>query len=128
MESESDDFFRIFVLETDQARENARQAIAIAPQGAVISIKGKSRSLSQNALLWPLLQVISKSVDWYGNKLSEEEWKDVFSAAVSKTKVVPGIDGGFVVCGQSTSKMSMKKFSQMLEVIHAFGASRGIKF
>lgn len=128
MESENNDFYRVFVLSTEEARNNANGAITIAPEGSIVKIKYQYRSNDQNALLWPLLQEIADNVDWYGNKLTKYEWKDVFSAAVSKTKVVPGLDGGFVVCGQSTSKMSKKKFSEMIELIYAFGAQHGVKF
>jgi hypothetical protein len=41
---------------------------------------------------------------------------------------VPGLDGGFVVCGQSTSKMTKSEFSELLELIAAFGANNGVKF
>ena len=57
-----------------------------------------------------------------------DEWKDVFSAALKKQKVVPGLDGGFVVCGQSTSRMSKREFSDLVELIYAFGAERGVVF
>lgn len=75
-----------------------------------------------------MLAEISQQVDWYGQKLTAEEWKDVFSAAMKRTKVVPGIDGGFVVCGQSTSKMTKAEMSEMQELMEAFGAERGVKF
>jgi hypothetical protein len=75
-----------------------------------------------------MLTDISRQVDWYGNKLSQEEWKSVFSSALKKQKVVPGLDGGFVVCGQSTSKMTKSEFSELLELIAAFGANNGVKF
>ena len=39
-----------------------------------------------------------------------------------------GIDGGFVVCGQRTSKMSKAEFSNLLELIYAFGAEHEVTF
>jgi len=72
----------------------------------VLEIKPATRSLEQNARLWCLLDEISEQVDWYGRKLTPEEWKHVFTAALKKQDVVPGLDGGFVVLGQSTSKMT----------------------
>ena len=61
---------------------------------------------------------------WYGQKLTAEEWKDVLTAALKKEKVVPGINGGFVVLGQRTSKMSKDEFSELIELTHAFMAER----
>ncbi|EME1833560.1 recombination protein NinB [Cronobacter sakazakii] len=40
----------------------------------------------------------------------------------------PGINGGFVVLGQSTSKMKVSEFSELLELIYAFGAERGVQW
>lgn len=87
-----------------------------------------SRSLDQNAAMWPLLEDISRQVNWYGNKLTKEEWKDVLTAGLKKQRAVPGIDGGFVVVGSSTSKMDKKTFSDLIELILNFGAQQGVKF
>jgi hypothetical protein len=113
---------------TKQNRQRIAQAVIAAPEGHAVRITEQTRSLDQNALMWPLLQDISRQVDWYGNKLTDEEWKDVFSASLKKQKVVPGLDGGFVVCGQSTSKMGKKEFSDLIELIYAFGAQRKVKW
>ena len=111
-----------------QAREGAIQAIRAAPDGYIVKIMEPTRSLDQNSLLWPLLTELSNQIVWYGNKLSKEEWKDVLTASLKKQKVVPGIDGGFVVCGQRTSVMTKKDFSELIELIMAFGAQNNVKF
>jgi hypothetical protein len=110
------------------SRRLAAQAIQNAPDGMVVTIAEPTRSLEQNARLWASLSEVSKQVDWYGQKLTSEEWKDVFSACLNRQKVVPGIEGGFVVCGARTSKMSKRELSELLEVIYAFGAERGVVF
>lgn len=92
----------------------------------VMSLGRKKRSLDQNAKLWVLLAEVSRQVDWYGEKLSPEDWKHVFTASLTKQKAVPGIDGGFVVLGQSTSRMNKHQFSELIEVIYAFGANQGM--
>jgi len=93
----------------------------------VVRINEPTRNLEQNALLWAILSEVSKKVDWYGKKLSTEEWKDVFTAALKKSKVVPGLDGGFVVIGQRTSHMSKGEFSELIELIQAFCAEHNVK-
>lgn len=75
-----------------------------------------------------MLADISAQVDWYGQKLTSEEWKDVFSASLKRTKVVPGLDGGFVVCGQSTSKMTKAEMCELQELMEAFGAEKDVRF
>jgi len=94
----------------------------------VVEAKRETRSLEQNARLWALLTDVSKQVDWYGHKLTPEEWKDVFTAALKKEKVVPGINGGFVVLGQSTSKMSIAEMVELQTLIEAFGADKDVKW
>lgn len=110
------------------SRRLAAQALQNAPDGMVVTIAEPTRSLEQNARLWASLSEVSKQVDWYGQKLTSEEWKDVFSACLNRQKVVPGIEGGFVVCGARTSKMSKRELSELLEVVYAFGAERGVVF
>ena len=60
--------------------------------------------------------------------LPPDAWKDVFSSAMKRTKVVPGLDGGFVVCGQSTSKMTIAEMCEMQDLMEAFGAQKGVRF
>jgi hypothetical protein len=104
------------------------KAMLMAGHRMVVEIKPETRSLEQNARLWAMLTEISEQVDWYGQRLTPEEWKDVFSAAMKRSKVVPGLDGGFVVCGQSTSKMTRAEMSEMQTLMEAFGAERGVRF
>jgi hypothetical protein len=112
-----------------EARNRAIEAIRNAPDGWIVKILEPTRNNDQNALMWSLLSEVSAKVNWHGNKLSSEEWKDVFTASLKKQKVVPNLDGdGFVVCGQSTSKMSKRDFSELCELILAFGAQNDIKF
>ena len=117
---------RVFILAHDTARRNAEAFCHVAPAGWVVTFAEPNRTLEQNALLWPLLADIAAQVVWYGEKLTDENWKDVFSASLRKQKVVPGIDGGFVVCGQRTSKMGKQEFSDLLELIFAFGANHDV--
>ena len=94
----------------------------------VISLGREKRSSDQNALLWAILTDVSEQVDWYGRRLTKEEWKDVFSAAWKQQEVVPGINGGFVVMGVRTSKMSKAQLSELVEIIYAFGAEKTVKW
>lgn len=118
---------QIFRLVHTLARRNAAQACAEAPDGYVVTIQEPTRTLEQNALLWPLLQDVARQVDWYGEKLTDEDWKDMFTAALKgHQRTTRGIDGRFVVFGQRTSKMGKKEFSDLIELIYAFGAEKGV--
>ena len=86
------------------------------------------RSLEQNRLMWANLEDIAQQVVWYGVKLTKDEWKDVLTAALKKQKVVPGIEGGFVVIGARTSKMTVPEMTELIELSTAFGTQQGVKF
>lgn len=90
--------------------------------------KKHTRSLQANALLWVRLGEISQQVIWHGHKLTTDEWKEVLSAGLKQQRVLPGIEGGFVVIGARTSKMSIKELNALIELCHAFGAQQGVKF
>lgn len=99
------------------------------PVGTTVEFRAPRRSLDQNALMWSLLGQISKQVDWYGQKLTSEDWKDVLTASLRRTRVVPGIDAGtFVPLGMRTSQMTKEEISELIELIYAFGAEHDVKF
>jgi hypothetical protein len=112
----------------DISRRHAMIAVRDAQPGYVVTVSPPTRSLDQNAKLWPMLGDVAGQVVWYGQKLNSDEWKDVFTAALVKAKVIPGIDGGFVVCGQRTSTMPKQQFSDLIELIYSFGAEHGVKW
>lgn len=93
-----------------------------------ITVKRATRTMAQNSRLWAMLTDISRQVDWHGQKLHQDEWKDVFTAALKRQKVVPGIDGGFVVIGARTSKMTKTEMSELQELMAAFGAEHKVHF
>lgn len=107
-------------------REYARRLVAEAEAGTAVVFKEATRTDDQNRKLWPMLADVSRQVIWHGTRLTTDEWKDVFTAALRKAKVVPGLDGGFVVLGQRTSTMTKREFSDLIELIYAFGAQHGV--
>lgn len=94
----------------------------------VLEMRGETRSEAQNRHMWPCLTDISEQVDWYGHKLSPQEWKDLLTASLKKQKVVQGIDGNLVMVGASTSKMTKAEFAELQELILAFGTQQGVNF
>lgn len=58
--------------------------------------------------------------------MTPEEWKDVFTAGLKRQRVVPGLDGGFVVLGARTSEMSKEEMAQLQELIEAFAVERDV--
>lgn len=108
------------------ARADAERAVRECPRGWLMELRAPTRSLLQNSRMWATLDEISAKVDWYGRKLSAESWKDIFTAALKRQEVVPGIDGGFVAIGAHTSEMTVSELSDLLELMTAFAAERGV--
>ncbi len=116
--------------DNDRVWQAMREDIAAAVNeegGCQASTKAlNGRTADQNARMWAMLTDVSRQVVWYGAKLSKEDWKDVLSASLKAQKAVPGIDGGFVVVGSSTSAMSKRMLSDLVELIGAFGAEHKV--
>lgn len=122
-----------FILAHDQARRRAVSAVTDAPEGYAVMIAPPSRSLAQNAAQWPLLEAFSRQLLWPVNgsmvAMSADEWKHVLSAAFhgDTVRLAQGLNGGVVMLGMRTSKMSKRQFSDWLEFLHSVAADRGVK-
>lgn len=117
------------ILAGDTQRQYARRVLDAAPVGYAVIIQQPTRTTDQNSKLWPMLADVSRQVVWYGRRLTQEDWKNVFTASLRKLEVVPNLDGtGFVALGQSTSQMGKREFCDLIELIYAFGAERGVKW
>lgn len=120
---------RILNLTGNLARQAACRYINEAPEGHVVTIAEPTRNLEQNAKMWTMLAELAEQTDWHGISLSPDEWKDLLSAGLVQSKVVPNLTGnGFVILGQRTSKLSKAEFSALIELIYAFGTERGVVF
>ena len=100
----------------------------LAGNKLVLTIEEQKRSTEQNAMLWSVLSDLAKQVQWHGEKLTKEEYKDLLTAGLKKQRAIPGIDGGFVVLGTSTSKMAKQEMSDLITLAHAFGDERGVNW
>jgi hypothetical protein len=120
---------RTLYLTADHVRARAAAWVKNAPHGTRVEFREAKRSDEQNKKLWAALGDISRQVEWYGVHLSADDWKDVLTASLRKARVVPGIDAGtFVPLGMRTSEMTKQQMSDLLELIAAFGAERGVVF
>ncbi len=96
-----------------------------------LALREPKRSLDQNAKLWAVLDDVACQCTLLINgekaMATREEWKDVFTAALKQeNRIAMGIDGGVVMLGHSTSKMRKAEFSELIELIHAYGAENGV--
>lgn len=123
---------KVYILANAIARANGLEAVRVAPDHYKITISEPSRTLDQNAAQWPILQAFSEQLTWPINgamvKMDADDWKDVLTAAFKKetVRIAQGLDGGMVMLGMRTSKMSKKEFSEYLEFLHATAVLRGV--
>ena len=118
------------ILVNERLREKAMHWVEKAPLGTRIEFKAAKRTTEQNARFWASLTDVAQQVDWHGLKLTPDDWKLIFLDALKReVRMVPNIDGnGFVSLGRSSSDLSKGEMSDLLELIYAFGAQRGVVF
>lgn len=126
-----------FHLVNDAIKQNAISYIRDLPvdqkRPLVLDIKEPTRTLEQNKKMWPLLKDLSDQVIWFGNKYDSDDWKDLITTLVAKSKkqeqrMAPGLDGGVVMFGQRTSKMNVRQMVEVIEAIYWFGTQQGVQF
>jgi len=128
------DKIKVTLYEPAQAHKALAEAwvcikpMVMAGHRLTLEVRKKTRSIEQNSRLWAMLAEVSAQVDWYGQKLSPEEWKDLLTASQKRQRAVPGIDGGFVVLGARTSHMTVAEMCELQTLIEAFGADKGVIF
>lgn len=92
-----------------------------------------TRSDEQNKRMWAMLGDIAEQVPWSVDgtlqMLEPEEWKHIFTAGLKRSqRVAQGIEGGFVILGTRTSRMSVQEMSDLMELMSSFGAERDVKW
>ena len=59
---------------------------------------------------------------------AEADIGDMATAALKRQRVIPGLDGGFVVLGQRTSKMKRAEMTELIDFLGALGDQHGVKW
>lgn len=124
---------QVFILSHPLARRNAARAVSEAPEGHRVEIKPRTRTLGQNDLLWSCLTDVAKQVQWPVNgrheHLTPEEWKAIFTSSLKQEqRMAMGLQGGFVMLGERTSRMTIRQMTDLIDLVHAFGNERGVKW
>lgn len=101
-----------------------------APAGTRVEFKATKRTIPQNDKMWAALTDVATQVPWHGQKLHAEDWKYIFLDALKRElRIVPNLDGtGFVNLGRSSSDLGKGEMSDLIELIHQFGAKHGVVF
>ena len=125
--------FASYRLSTPQARQNAREAILVAPEGMDVEIKEPRRNLDQNNRLHALLADLCKAKPiWANERMGIDDWKALMVHAVDTHegrgagRAVPGVEGGVVLLRRSTAGMSKRELSELIEYIEVTMTKWGI--
>lgn len=73
-----------------------------------------------------MLTEIATQLAWHGQRLTPEDWKDLFMGALRKERLVPGINGGLTSIGMRTSDLTKEEMSDLIELIDVFAAEHGV--
>lgn len=132
---------RTFFLDAEHARERMANAWRVVCEYMLagkdvrvrIDEKQPTRTLEQNAKLWAVLTDIARQVQWPVDGtmqlLEPEDWKDILTAGLRKTqRVAQGVEGGFVMLGRRTSRMSIADMIELIELAQAFGTEHGVRW
>jgi hypothetical protein len=121
-------------LRTPQARQNAREAILVAPEGYVCQVKEPTRNLDQNAALHAALaDIVKAKVKWAGREWDIDSWRAIFVSAHAKAEnlpvqTIPGLEGEFVAIRRSTTRMTKSELSGLIDYVFAKGTEWGVVF
>jgi hypothetical protein len=120
----------MIVLDSQRNRDKAIGWIKSAPTGTRCEFKHSRRSIPQNSLFWSLLTDIAEQVPWHGVRLRADDWRLLFLDALKRElRVVPNLDGnGFCHLGRSSSDLSKGEMTELIELIVAWGAQKGVTF
>lgn len=121
----------VVILGLQSERKRAADWCMKAPAGTIVEFKESKRSDAQNRLLWPLLTTLARKMEWppgSGMKLSADDWKLLMMAGLNQEmRLVPNITmNGYVNLGSSSSRLTKAEFGQLIELIYAFAAERGL--
>lgn len=118
------------ILNTRADREKVcRWAMGVGP-GTRVEFKEAKRTLPQNDRMWAMLTDFAQQTEQAGRRFTPDQWKVIFLHALGQeVQFLPSLDGqSFVPWGQSSSDLSKSEMTDLIELIFAEGARRGVVF
>jgi hypothetical protein len=119
---------RAMLVLKDDTRAKAVDWCRRLPAFTRVIFKAPLRTLPQNDRLHAMLDDIIKQHPQ--RPYDKTAWKALFMKLLGKEmRFLPALDGvGFVPIGPSTSDLSVKEFSDLLELVFQFGAENNIQW
>lgn len=115
------------ILHGDRQRRIAAEIIAMAPKGAVVTVKAATRTLDQNALLWSVLSDISRAKP-EGRRWTPETWKCAFMHTLGhQVQFCEGLDdSGPFPLGFRSSRLTVGQMADLLTCAMEYGDRHGV--
>jgi hypothetical protein len=95
----------------------------------VVEVRDVTRTDDQNRLMWPMLKCFQDQATLTGKRFTKEQWKSVFLQALGHPQdMLPTLDEStWFAAGLRSSKLTKPEFSQLIELIQAEAATRGVE-
>lgn len=109
--------------------ETAFREIAKFPYGYMLKVSNPTRTDLQNKMMWPLLAEFEKQgATINGKEHRDHQWKSIFLEALGhEQEFLPSLDGSrWFAAGLRSSTLGTKEFSDLIEMILAEAAERGV--
>ena len=112
-------------LASDVQRQDALRMVLNATEGYFVTVAEPTRTLDQNALMWPLL------ADLQAQLMPEYSTDDIklrfLHALGSEMRFLPELEGeGQFPVGQRSSMLTKKQFAGLIELIYAYGSKHEV--
>lgn len=110
-------------------RDHAKRIIDAAPDGYVVKVATETRRDRQNARMWAQLKDIQGQVPGM-ETYSTEDIKNRFLHALGvEMRFLPCLEGeGMFPVGMRSSKLTVKQFAGLLELITMYGERHGVRW
>jgi hypothetical protein len=124
---------RLFILSHDEARRRAQQAVQEAPEGFKVVISEPSANDGQKARFHAMVGDLARQMKWCGKWRTPAQWKVLVisghaMATQEEVEVVPGLEGEFLNIRESTTQMSKRRMSSLIEYVRAYGDNSGVEW
>ena len=95
----------------------------------LVEIRDPTRTDEQNRMMWPILKAFAEQAEISGRKLTDHQWKSVFLQALGHPQdMLPTLDGStWFSAGLRSSRLTKQEFSQLIDLMQAEAADRGVK-
>jgi hypothetical protein len=120
---------RTYPLRTVDQRKRLITDVMRAPDDWIAPLAEPTRTLEQNAKLWPMLGELQRQVPEL-RPYSTEDIKFRFMDALgSEMRFLPKLEGqGMFPVGLRSSTLTVDQFSALIELIYAYGAKHGVRW